>query len=986
MKKKSPFPYLVGCMGFMVVVIFSMALFKPIRSREAPETSPRPLSLSIGKAEIAPLSKYPPDYKQLVLPGPHQIWALPVEKKTSSSPELIKLGGELYQKKCASCHGKKGQGDGPITPYLVTPPMDFTLGQYKFQTTDGPLPSDEDIFRSISAGFPLSGMPSFSHLSDKDRFALVFYLKTLSPLFKDPSYKVGDVIDPGKALPPTAFVLAKGKRLYMDKKLRCFECHGEKGRGDGVAAATLKDAKGRQIHPAAFGLGITQFKSGSRPEDIYRVILLGISPSRMPPHNTYLGKEFTKEDFKALARYVEHLARKREQEIREGWKTFVQTWESRYPRTTTPELMEDYPSRYSLEVSQKFAKVSKEKALKEGCLSCHQGVHIIQGDSEKMGESILAMAGGELGRTCVVCHEGNPQGHTKEMAHQGVFSDPGSMWVVSFGKGCGKCHVGHQGLHSLQDVPFPTVVRGPMVVNSKRFDPSGSTGHSHVYRLQRSMMSLEFGKATYTLQVTGFLNRDQFIYADFAMGDPLGPMPLVGSQTYKDWVMAALKTGEMKRVDRTKAFPDFYNLPPEWNKQKPKYLVDYYRKACGRCHVWHPGRPLEGEYRGSGCSSCHVFYSREGLYEGQDPTIPKNKGGHPVMHKITAKIPYQQCSRCHMSLYKHENIPQSVKCKTGYGPEVHIDRGIECIDCHTSIDMHGDGNIYYSLQFQVETRCSDCHGTRNLYPWELPVGDYRVAGKARGVFPACKTCNSPVEKGFCPQCKKKTEVVEYLLTSRSNPRVNVFRKGKEVWLLGKYDGKLHKSPLLKDSPLTLYQKVKNLEPYHSKPDMVQKHQNVECSGCHSRQTSKCYICHLFREKAPGADYLASPTRFDPRKGKIVKYYKTPGSFKTVEVPRVKGEAFWGLGAPEILKTLRGTYRPFQPVCYTYTVLQKKVPGGDEPPFEKTVNQFHKMYVGKTYLGTPNAHEFTDLPRNCKDCHIERAGKIKWEYKDTPHGK
>lgn len=45
-----------------------------------------------------------------------------------------------------------------------------------------------------------------------------------------------------------------------------------------------------------------------------------------------------------------------------------------------------------------------------------------------------------------------------------------------------------------------------------------------------------------------------------------------------------------------------------------------------------------------------------------------------------------------------------------------------CQDCHTSVDMHGDGNLFGTTLAQVEIECSDCHGITDEYPWELPLG------------------------------------------------------------------------------------------------------------------------------------------------------------------------------------------------------------------------------------------------------------------------
>ncbi len=70
-----------------------------------------------------------------------------------------------------------------------------------------------------------------------------------------------------------------------------------------------------------------------------------------------------------------------------------------------------------------------------------------------------------------------------------------------------------------------------------------------------------------------------------------------------------------------------------------------------------------GDYRNSGCSSCHVVYAndREVKHSGPyarfgsngttvttDPTIPKNEPGHPLRHTFTNAIPTSQCMICHM--------------------------------------------------------------------------------------------------------------------------------------------------------------------------------------------------------------------------------------------------------------------------------------------------------------------------------------------------
>ena len=45
------------------------------------------------------------------------------------------------------------------------------------------------------------------------------------------------------------------------------------------------------------------------------------------------------------------------------------------------------------------------------------------------------------------------------------------------------------------------------------------------------------------------------------------------------------------------------------------------------------GREKRGDYRGMGCSACHVLYSNDGFYEGDDKTIAKVKPGHMRKHQ-----------------------------------------------------------------------------------------------------------------------------------------------------------------------------------------------------------------------------------------------------------------------------------------------------------------------------------------------------------------
>ena len=68
------------------------------------------------------------------VPDKYQKMANPVASDAAS----IATGKELYNKHCASCHGKKGKGDGPKAAQLDTDCGDFTTAAFAKQT-DGAL-------------------------------------------------------------------------------------------------------------------------------------------------------------------------------------------------------------------------------------------------------------------------------------------------------------------------------------------------------------------------------------------------------------------------------------------------------------------------------------------------------------------------------------------------------------------------------------------------------------------------------------------------------------------------------------------------------------------------------------------------------------------------------------------------------------------------------------------------------------------------------
>ncbi|MBI3011433.1 MAG: cytochrome c [Candidatus Omnitrophica bacterium] len=209
----------------------------------------------------------------------------------------VARGKVLYKKECTLCHGAAGKGDGPAAPFVVPKPRDFTKGIFKIRSTPF-LPTDRDLFETISGGMPGTLMPSFTYLSVKERQALVAYVRSLSRKFEEAG-PLEPIVIP-EPPPRTTELIATGKQLYKD--YGCMQCHGPEGKGDGPTAATLTDDWGDTILPYDFTIP-GKMKGGSTMKNVYRALAVGIGGTPMPAYGEPETKE-TENAYWALAAYV----------------------------------------------------------------------------------------------------------------------------------------------------------------------------------------------------------------------------------------------------------------------------------------------------------------------------------------------------------------------------------------------------------------------------------------------------------------------------------------------------------------------------------------------------------------------------------------------------------------------------------------------------------------------------------------------------------
>ncbi len=164
--------------------------------------------------------------------------------------------------------------------------------------------------------------------------------------------------------------------------------------------------------------------------------------------------------------------------------------------------------------------------------------------------------------------------------------------------------------------------------------------------------------------------------------------------------------------------------------------VAMFNARCNECHA--------------SCGQCHV-------------TRPISVGGGLTQGHVFTRSPSQtnQCTACHGSRVGDEFRGRN----EGLSADVHYLSGMNCMDCHTGMELHGDGTTPVDRHAnEAGPRCVDCHPDA-----ASPESSVAYHQAHAGVV-ACQVCHSVSYKN-CYSCHVELDAQGLRFPSRMDFRI-----------------------------------------------------------------------------------------------------------------------------------------------------------------------------------------------------------------------
>ncbi len=352
---------------------------------------------------------------------------------------------------------------------------------------------------------------------------------------------------------------------------------------------------------------------------------------------------------------------------------------------------------------------------------------------------------------------------------------------------------------------------------------------------------------------------------------------------------------------------------------------EHLKNLCVRCHLGNPKTELgsiDESSRGGGCLACHLNYSAEA-----EKDLAENSGTLLKTHPgISLKATNNYCFGCHSRSGRistnyegwHETTLEASQMPDSSNyrlledtrvfikkqEDVHHQLGLECVDCHHSYELMGDGNLYAHEEDQQDVQCSDCH-----FHGEPKTISAENLDNESAIIAALRFGNISDKK--------------YLVTEKHNHAlINTFIENDSVYFLMKNSGR----KMTMKPPAAVC--VRNAA-----------HLNLSCSSCHSSWAPTCIGCHnAYDAEEPGYNMIKNRKQ----KGSWVEFigeYKA--NLPTLGMRKTEDKT-------EVIPVIPGMILTIDKKSFTKNDNDKKI--------------FHRLYAPAA------PHTTSAKGRSCVSCH------------------
>jgi hypothetical protein len=274
--------------------------------------------------------------------------------------------------------------------------------------------------------------------------------------------------------------------------------------------------------------------------------------------------------------------------------------------------------------------------------------------------------------------------------------------------------------------------------------------------------------------------------------------------------------------------------------------------------------------------------------------------------------------------------------------DIHLEKGMQCADCHFDLDVHGNGKLYGDPRAATTIECIDCHGTIDARPNLITTGNGGKVDLNKSVTP------------WGPRFMWEGKRLFQRSTMSPDARWEVPQTRDTIDPASpKYNAKSRYAKTLQRDANTWGDVPEKRDANGACPDLAHDNRNISCQVCHSSWATTCFGCHLPMR----ANQRVAANKFE---GLITRNY-TPYN------PRVVRDDVFQLGIDATYKNHR-----LAVLRSSSAVIVGSQNGQREWVYSQQQTVSAEGYSGQAYNPHfPHTTSGKGTTKNCTDCHLSK---------------